>query len=47
MLVIENEDIDAIKEAKSENIKFLKTPHHGDSDNKSSILFKVADIGDT
>ena len=27
MLVIENEDIDAIKEAKSEYIKFLKTPH--------------------
>ena len=27
MLVIENEDIDAIKEAKSENTKFLKTPH--------------------
>ena len=27
MLVIENEDIDAIKEAKSETIKFLKTPH--------------------
>lgn len=27
MLVIENEDLDAIKEAKSENIKFLKTPH--------------------
>ena len=28
-------------------IEIPTKPHHGDSDQKSSILFKVADIGDT